>query len=302
MAVTWVRETHARSGGDDTETEHRYTRTWRVVTDTPLDGPMVVLEAKDPTDGWQKVAQVNDRYEELNVLTGAVLRFDENSVCVERRCEPDADDMQAWTVTAEYVGLDDPTNLPAEAKYQPVPYQEALVDDLDGKPVLNSARQPFEQGIAVERGRFRLVLVQNVLTWNPVEMEAYQHTTNQNAFQPCGPNSPYIFDPGTCKLASLSASLVRRAGTRSFYWRRRAEIDFKADGWKVKVRDAGTHYLQGGVGPPLPFHAGGAGVTGLLKPNGDRVAKGDPVPAPLEFTGYRPKDWAPLGLRYADTP
>lgn len=309
MAAAIVTEITGRDGSKDVDTNKRYRRTWLVRTTAPQDGASVVLAASP--------VAFNDAYSYVDDSTpGApVTVTDAAAVCVDISVSQDnTNDPQDWRIVAQYAGVDDPVGQPAEVEYSPTRYQKALVVDVKGKPVVNSAFDPFESGITVDRTRFTLTLSKNVLTWDPVAMLPYQDSLNQSIF--LAAVHPPGFAAGTCKL-NISAKRMRRKGTNSFYWHRTAIIDIDIEGWQIKVRDAGfnelvrdpdTGEIKGDrkimVGGPV----GSSMRTGdyatspqLLKLNGSALPRGATVPLPLPFDGYETKNWAPLGLEYTAT-
>lgn len=300
MAVVLINEITGRDGSRDVDTNRRYRRTWLMRTSVPDDGVDVVLAASP-------VAR-NDPYEYVNT-SGEVPTTvkDPLMVCIDVRASQDnANDPRDWRLTAEYVGIDDPLAQPAEVEYNPTRYQKSLVVDLDGKPVVNAANDPFETGITVDRTRFTLTISKPVLDWDPVAALEFQDSVNQETFVPT------VGKPGfpakTCKL-TWGAKRVRRAGN-TFYWLRTSVIDIDLEGWNVKLRNAGLNelvYDPAGeivinkkriwVGKP----ATEATSPQLLTPNGTYIgplAPGSPLPAPLEFRGYNLKSWVTLDLQY----
>lgn len=308
MSVVYFKEITGRDGHKDVDTNKRYRRTWVVRTSNPVDGANIVLAAPG-------VPAFNDPYQYTDDVTvPSATITDYNAVCVDIRASQDnPDDPQDWRVFAEYVGVEDPLAQPAEVEISPTRYQKALVKDLTKptpKNVVNSAGDPFESGIVVDRTRFTITISKAVVDFNPRSFAEYQDSVNQETF--LAAVHPPGFPAGTCKL-TVGAKRMRRAGSKSFYWIRTAVIEVDLEGWKVKVRDAGLNelvYDAGGttvvnkkriwVGKP----ATEATSPQLLNPNGTYVgplAPGAPVPAPLEFVGYESKSWIPLGLEYSAT-
>jgi hypothetical protein len=301
MAVAFIKEITGRSGSKDVDTNVRKRRTWIVRTDRPQDGADVVLAASPVA--FNAAYQYTD-----DSVVPDVVRTDPQAVCVDIQVSQDnANDPQDWRLVAEYAGVDDPVSQPAEVDYSPTRYQKSLVTDLDDFPVVNTAGDPFDGGITVDRTRFTLTISKPVLTWDPVAAMEYQDSVNLGTF--LAAVHPPGFAPGTCKL-TLSAKRVRRAGTSSFYWLRTAVIDIDKEGWRVKVRNAGMNELYyGGEGGelllgkgPIFLAAGQQATTPqLLNADGEyigHIAPGDPVPDPLEFRGYESKSWGALGLEY----
>lgn len=317
MAVAFVREISTRSGSQDQDTNHRYTRTFEVYTDDPNDGALTAMTA-DP------LPLFGEFYKEYAADGVTLINSDEESKLVDCQAEqPDAENnFQLWHVRCEYVGLTDPTAVPAEVEFDPVPYQKTLIQDLTvkagddpakptGKPIQNSAGDPYEHGATVDRSRWRLTIVQNILdeSWNPLEVEKYNDTTNKYPFL-ATKYSPG-FPENTCKL-QIGAQRVRRSDNRTFYWRRKAVIDINARevyksgtnaeivvGWQILLRDAGYKELKG-AGPDKVTITDNRGLTSSspqpLDGAGHKLTDPTATPFTNYFVGYLSKDWSPLGL------
>jgi hypothetical protein len=293
MSVELVNEITGRDGSQDVDTNKKYRRTFIVRTSTPQDGASVVLTAPGLplfNDPYQYLDD-SDPLDPVPVTDTAVVAVDIQVT------QDNANDPQDWRVIVQYAGVEDPTSQPPDVDYSPVRYQKSLVVDLNDDPVVNSATDPFEGGITVDRTRFTLTITKAVDTFDPVAALAYQETLNQFSFLVAA--HPPGFDPGTCKL-TLSAKRIRRKGTFSFYWMRTAVIDIDREGWTVKVRDAGYNELVGGAKRIILISGGiQASSPQLLKPDGTKLPTGDPIPNPLEFEGYETKDWTSLALEYS---
>lgn len=300
MAVVFVEEITGRQGSKDVDTNKQYRRTWIVRTSSPQDGASVVLAAPG-------IPLFNDPYQYLDDSDpfNPVPVTDTSAVAVQIQASQDnANDPQDWRVMVDYVGVEDPVVQPAEVEYTPTRYQKSLVKDVKDKPVVNSAKDPFEGGITVDRTRFTLTIVKAVPNWDPVAAVDYQESLNEQPFLQA--THPPGFAPGTCKL-TWGAKRVRRQGTLTFYWLRTAVIDIDKEGWKVKVRDAGLNYaVRDELNPAIIVKRAkimiepGVEATSpqLLDGDGAPLLPGADVPDPLEFDGYFVKDWSGLGIEY----
>lgn len=296
MAVVHFEEVTGRDGSEDIETVRRYRRVFQVLCDTPQDGASVVL-------AHPLIPQFGDAYEYIDTTGIPATVTDTEVVAVERRVEQgDGENLQNWRVTVEYAGVTDPEAVPAEVEYSPTRYQVSIIEDINDppKPVVNTAGDPFEGGITVDRTRGTLVIVRNKTNFDPVEASKYNDTLNEETF--LGLVHPPGFAPGTCKL-TIGAKRLRKRGRTEFYWQVRYEIDIDRRGWKVKVRNAGYRELVGPPGSKEPrpiMLKPGVNATSpqLLAADGTALAVGAAIPPPLEFDGYETKPWSPLGIEY----
>lgn len=301
MAVALIKEITGREGSKDVDTNRKDKRTFLVRTTTPQDGTKVVLEAM-ALAGYTFNAVY--KYTDDSNPLAPVEVIDNQLVIVDVSVSQDnPNDPRDWRAVVMYAGVDDPVLQPADVEYSPTPYQQTLTKDTADKPILNSAGDPFESGITVDRTRFTLVITKAAPAWDPVAALAYQDTLNMAAF--LSTVHPPGFAPGTCKI-KLGGKRLRRAGTATFYWLVTATIDIKTDGWKQKVRDAGYYEVVRDPNPPnaitdrrpIFVKPGVLATAPQLLKDGKWVKPPDPVPDPLEFDGYKTKDWAPLNLIY----
>lgn len=294
MGVDFIQDITGRDGSKDVDTNKRYRRTWIVRTSSPQDGASVVLAAAG-IPAFNDPYQYTDNSDPLSV----VVVTDDAVVAVDIKAQQDnPNDPQDWRVVVDYFGVEDPVSQPPEVEYSPTRYQKALVEDVNNVTVANTAGDPFEGGITVDRARFTLAITKAIETWDPVAALVYQETLNQNDF--LAATHPPGFAPGTCKL-TLGAKRMRRAGTVSFYWLRTAVIDIDREGWKVKVRNAGLRAYDATLNKAVQIiDAAGVPVSSpvLLAVDGAELPYGG-TPLVQEFDGYETKDWNDLVLEYS---
>lgn len=289
--IVHFQEINRRSGSIDLDSNLKYRRTFQVLTDNPQDGPSVVLD-------HPFIPELGDQYEVVDTSTGVPVSVVDNEAYVSAiEVDQDDDNFQNWTITVDYEGVEDPLSIPADVDFDPVPFQKALVDDVNDEPVVNTAGDPFENGVTVDRHRFRLTIVKNVLDFDHVEALDYMDSLNQEPF--------LGHPPGTCKLV-LGAKRERRKGLADFYWRRKAVIDIDTAGWKVKLRNAGYRSRLVSEGKPVPIvdliTGAKPSTPVLLDGGGALLLTGDPPviagPTLDGFDGYETRDWTPLALEY----
>lgn len=306
MQILWFKEIVGRDRGDDIDGNQNGRRTFQVLTDTAQGhGEQVLAHADMP--------KLGDFFQYVDGSTGAdVTKTDFKLVAYRRRAEQlDADNLCNWTVTIEYIGVDEPEAQPAEVDFSPTRYQENMIDDESDpkKPVVNSAGDPFAEGVLRDRTRYTLTIVKNIADadWDPVTAESFQDSLNESPFLAGKfPAHPSGFPAGTCKL-TLTAKRVRKVnakpGFKTFYWIRTATIEIDTRGWNAKVRDAGFRQIVAGVKRPIidAFTGLPTAVPALLNGSGVKLSEGGtPVIAngPNGFKRYLTKNWGPLNVEY----
>jgi hypothetical protein len=321
--VFWFEETSDRTQARTLDGEQRMTRTFQVMTGDPLTSSTVVanFDQSDPAyffdpacpgaefngNPRRRVPQPGDTYVELDEVWNVVFQND-LAVCVDVQVEQaDPENLRNWTIKAQFAGVSDPIAQPAEVDWETVPYQEALLVEAEAlppnanpRPILNSAKDPFQEGAPADKDRYTVTITKNVLNYNPVTMQQYQNSLNIATF--LAAQHPPGFPAGTCKL-KIRARRVRRSGNTDFYWRVTAVIEVDPLGWDLRVRDAGYRYIDPASGKTLnvsrhPLYAGdqAPSTPSLLKPNGDIALPSDTIPDPLIFRRYKRKDWGPIGF------
>lgn len=319
--VLWFEETTDREQNRTLDGSRRMQRTFQAMTSHPLVGTTTVLlfnqlvtpfEPPDPGAAFngnpnRRTPRPGDKYVELDDRWNVVHQLD-HVVCVDVQVrQSDPDNLRNYTIVANYAGEDDPLAQPHEVDWETVPYQEALLEEVDedppfaaARPALNSALDPFAEGVLKDGDRYQVTIVKNVISFDPVACRPYQNSLNANTY--LAAQHPPGFAPGTCKV-KFKARRVRRSSNTDFYWRVTAVVEIDERGWDARVRDAGFNYLQGGdvtqkrpialhprfVGRPVPT------TPQLLKPDGDLADPADPVPDPLEFRRYKRKSWTAVG-------
>jgi hypothetical protein len=293
MQVIWFKEVTNRAREDDIDTNQRQNRTFQAITDAADGGPDQVI-------AYAEVPALGASLQYIDESSGApVVVTDSTLVVVRRRAEQlDADNLCNWTVTIEYMGIGEPEVEPHDIEYSPTRYQEAMVDDVNGVPIVNTAGDPLIEGVMRDRTRFTITIVKNVLDgdWDPILADTYQDSTNLVAF--LAARHPPGFPGDTCKL-TLGAKRIRKKGLDTFYWRVTAVIDVDLAGWNAKVRSAGFRYYDAAEAKPIPIieEAHGHQVVApvLLAADGSRLPPtGTPVICnpPLGFKRYFTMDWS----------
>lgn len=167
--------------------------------------------------------------------------FDNFAFCTKIDCKHS--DGKFWDVTISYATLD--PQLCNENPLENVPvvttefiqWDEPIDKDIDGKPILNSAGDPFDPGLTRERNRQIIRISRNEQEFD-VGLLALQDTVNRDTF--------IGFRKETVKCSPIHRS-------REFdpvvgvYWRVEYEFIFDPRGWKKEILDSGLRKRDGSV-------------------------------------------------------
>jgi hypothetical protein len=317
-AVEWLEETTGRDMSRDLDGDAKATRTFEVYTSSPTvpadtvrkfdqlvtPFPVGTPGAEFNGNPYRRVPRPGDKYVELNHAWSDP-RISDHVVCVDVQVRQDGDDPRKWSVAAQYAGTDDPLAQPHDVDWDEVPYQEALLEEVEAlppntapRPILNSAKDPFAEGVMTDADRYTVTIVKNVVNYNPVEYKSYQNSVNSESV--FASQHPPGIPAGNAKI-KIKAKRVRRSSNTDFHWRVTAVVEIDDRGWDARVRDAGYSYIDPGTlqkkmmrEHPHFVRWGAPTTPQLLKPNGDLALPTDPIPAPLAFRRYKRKSWGPL--------
>lgn len=225
MAVTYIGPMPDGEEGTNELGVRRYTRQFSLNTSSELDGPYAV--GSHPS--LPKVGSAH--YED----SGAWCR----SLRVARAT---AKDKFNWIVTASYDSsfelTENPLSQPAQISWDGENFEEVAVFDRDGKAVLNSAGDPFEN-LFRERTRRVVSVVKNVAAV-PDWILNSEDAVNSALFLLDGFSIPV----GKAKLAAPRLGPWQsRNNTR--YREMTMVIKLNKDGWAAQPLDAGFRYKSG---------------------------------------------------------
>lgn len=246
MSVIATSEIHeGRDGSIDEGSVRRFTRTFRVRTDNPYDGPLTVLVQSS-------VPRVGDFYAEQS---GAV---DTGSRCRSVTPTQDQNERTEWMVRCEYSserpaqsidtqqGRVDPAEWVENPLLRPATYRwgtsattrvvdkaELLQDDLSwlvDQPVANSAGYKFDPPPEIEEFNLTLSVVRNEAIFDP--FVAYQYTGAINTDVFLG-----LFAADVARCLGITGESQFENG--SYFWRVSYEFEFRFGGWYLVLLDAG---------------------------------------------------------------
>lgn len=230
--------------------------------------------------------------------------WDVTSICRSRKITQNSEAPWVFHVEIQYSNQpldgekpdqdndDNPLNRAADVSWDSEEVIEALLRDLDGKPILNSAYQQFATTITAIRRRRVITIVKNQETYNDATAEAYEGCVNSVSFL-----SKAV---GTVWCKKISA--VRVFESNIYFYRVTYVFVYDPLGWKTRVVDAGTSYIN--KVPPLPDeitpfrNVDGTPITGekLLDGEGGPAWGDPPTPTYIEFRVMNEANFNDLNL------
>lgn len=147
-----------------------------------------------------------------------------------------------WTIDLKYssdVGDpakfdDSPLNRPTDITFGFQKYQRPITQDVNGLPVVNSAGEAFDPAIEIDDSRPTMTFARNEGGFDPQLPLIYQDAVNSDAF--------FGFLPGQVKISNIQ-SVFANEGSVTF-WRVTYEFEVRREGWRLRVLDQGTRYLD----------------------------------------------------------
>lgn len=233
---------------------HSYRTEWRVGMASDEATAFDVLAAVGRPPSGESLRRYTWNSETRKYAAGEVI--DEQAVVASRNAVRDPANPSWWLVRIGYEGRNNPVAEPPQVNYDQYPFTEYDVRDYWGNLYGNSARDPIEGGMPVNRSRNTLTIIRNIRyeDWDPNKAARFRHTLNLKPFRHSNlvdsalgavagsAASSLVSQPGTAYLAALSATRqVRSLGTTarptapngakvpsltSYYWQLMARIEF----------------------------------------------------------------------------
>ncbi|SIO60126.1 hypothetical protein SAMN05444166_6276 [Singulisphaera sp. GP187] len=203
-----------------------YRRTWYVQTDDARVGPGAILAALPVAIG-----QVYD--------TG--YESDHGSFCQSLTVTERDEDGRGWEAVAEYGPYDasqfaaDPVDRQPQVSWDEEQYQEAITEDVNGKPIVNSAGDPFDPPVMKDRSRPILVLIRNEPSYDPALAHSFQDKINSTPF--------FGADPEYVKVKKITPQRAFNPDI-GWYWVVTYNFVFNDKPWKSRVPNLGFRRLD----------------------------------------------------------
>jgi hypothetical protein len=270
MAIISCNEFKRTQGSYTSKNERTYQRTFLLVSDNPNDGPVTVETYF---------------FNQTGITPGSVYQtsteYDLASWCKNVSASRDSDDGLNWIVTVDYGPLDSqgqtiPWLAPADIQWSFAQWEQPLEYDAFGRPIVNSAGDPFAEALTRDQSRPVLSVRQNEASFNAYLAMSYCDTVNANYFQGAA--------PGNVKCSNISAAKLfdQRYG---YFWAVNYEFQFNAMSWDKWVLDQG--YREYRDGKQVPVLINGAPISRPVLLNGSGVKVEDGHPEQAYFFRYR---------------
>jgi len=262
----------------DKKVTRNHTLRWRVETDTILDGSQTVLLSP-------AVAHLLDAHPDDPAALA-------NRVRVSQRSE----NGRIWNLDVDYSTDaksdqpdDDPLLEEREVSWASATVSAVAAKDRDGKAILNSAGDPFDPPIEVERPHAKLTVARNEASFSGTTAIAYIQKVNSTQFSGGA--------PGTVLCMDINANEQERNKIK--FWRVTYEFEYAPEGWQPDILEQGLRQLVSGnvetckdndgeaVTTPVPLDSAGAQIDASTLP-GTAVF--------TTFNVYKEIDFNQLGL------
>ena len=250
MSVVSIKSVTGRSGEFGLLTESRGTRKWRVITNSKLDDETIIINYAHNTTGPDGQYLLPRPYIDNHPTNAAFL-------CRRLNIDQDTENPFVWIATATYSAspvselqlntqeAPNPLQRRAEFTWTTNFYQMAIDQDLDGKAIANSAGDPYDPPIEIQRSHAVCAIAKNVIGL-PSWVLDYENAVNADTFAIDGLTVPQY----KARLSGIGLSAIKRekiaAGVEYEYRVFTCRIELNRKGWHPhKVLDQGYRYIDG---------------------------------------------------------
>jgi hypothetical protein len=168
--------------------------------------------------------------------------------CRNVRVRQQAGEPRHWQIEAEYSTApidqdeqeENPLNRPVKRKWTTNKYRQAIDKDINGQAILNSAGDPYDPPLEVDRSHWTCSFVANVADV-PAYILDYEDAINNASIMIGGiPAAQY-----TAKIDEIDISELKIEGDYEYY-EFGFTLEFRREKWNpVKVLDQGMRYKSG---------------------------------------------------------
>ncbi|HEY2414154.1 MAG TPA: hypothetical protein VGI40_18055 [Pirellulaceae bacterium] len=289
MGILSVQERKGARSNINDQGVTEYTRTFQVITDSPLVGAATVRTATG----------IPRRFD----IYATATEFDTLSVATKVTVEQDSDNPRLWIVTVDYgvpsINEDqqDPNPLlrPAVLSWNFQKATRAVYKDVNDKAIQNSAGEYFIPCPEIDDSRPVLTVSRNEASFNPAIAIQYQDAINSDGF--------LGFTAGQVKVAGIQAQ--SQTENSKFFWAVQYEFEFRRDGWQLILEDLGRNRKWTDGDPPAEegklqaIIVSGVPASDAIPLNGSGQPLLNPSPTnrvPRPFDVYKSLPFSTLGL------
>lgn len=270
MGIISCKLTKERTAAINNKRERTYSRTYLVITDSAAEegvigAPGFSIDDPHPSDA--------------------------GAICTNISAQCTDEDGKGWAVVVEFgPGEETPENpLDAPVKRSGgfnIGPEQPMDKDVNGKPVVNAAGDPFLEAITREEARGFLKFVRNEASPPVALQNAYTNAINRDSFQ----GAPR--ETVRCSGITWEEEHDKDYGT---YYVVSYEFEFRPQGWKRKVLNAGLRELVAGKRKQILVQGNPVNDPVCLSRTGQKLNPGVP-PIYLEFEPYQKLSFSAFGF------
>jgi hypothetical protein len=248
----------ARTSTLETNWVRTYTRFWQAETSSQSIGPRAVREACPVALGQSYATDTES---------------DTGSFCQRISVSEDTSsgDGRRWIVTAEYGPFnvleqapEAPLDRRAILTFSSTPYQIPALRDQDDNPVVNSAGDPFDPPVMIDRNRLFMRIIKNQATYNPVLANDCHNTIN---------NAEWFGMPAKTWMCLSIAPEPQQDPNGLRYWAVTYDFALNRDEWTVDVLDQGMNEINASNNKVKVLDKNGSPVSSPWPLNADGTKK-----------------------------
>jgi len=156
-------------------------------------------------------------------------------VLLNYSAESSSEDGLDWIVTANYGTPEEeenPLNERPKVSWSLAQFQENVEYDINGKPILNSAGEPYSEPVQIDQSRLVLTITRNEASFNPALALAYADAVSATTFK----GAP----AGKVKVANIASTEEEHKNVAGgVYSKTTYTFHFNSRGFQKKLLDHG---------------------------------------------------------------
>ncbi len=255
MAIIEIEEMAGDSGRFSVSDFGTYTRIFRAISDYAGDAPGTAIQAT----GLQR----GDPYITIN-------SSDPNAFITELSAQRgDPGNPLEWIVTVSYAWYSvnevgggpeaNPLLMPIDVSWGFKDYDHVVEMDIDGKPVLNSAKDPYDPPLVIQVPNQLMTVVRNEAYYNVGAAYAYRNSINQDSFAGQSPHFAKCFGITPKNLFHPTVGWYYQVTYEFEFMNPRNSADGK--GFVKSLLDRGLRKLDFNTGKPVHIYLNSQPIT-----------------------------------------